>query len=228
MTDNIKSKKACDELVVNNIKLAGSIAARFLGRGYDWEDLTQVGVIGLMKAAKNFDTNYGVKFSTYAVPVIMGEIKIFLRDDGIIKISRSLKEIAAKGKKYAEELRGFLGREPTVEEISEKSGIPAESLMEAFDANMPVNSINASERDGKECDTPVADKTFFEEKLLNKILVSEMLDSLDRRERQVIILRYFKEKTQSETAKTIGVSQVQISRIEKAVINKLRKEFSIQ
>lgn len=228
MTDNIKSKKACDELVVNNIKLAGSIAARFLGRGYDWEDLTQVGVIGLMKAAKNFDTNYGVKFSTYAVPVIMGEIKIFLRDDGIIKISRSLKEIAAKGKKYAEELRGFLGREPTVEEISEKSGIPAESLMEAFDANMPVNSINAPERDGKECDTPVADKTFFEEKLLNKILVSEMLDSLDRRERQVIILRYFKEKTQSETAKTIGVSQVQVSRIEKAVINKLRKEFSIQ
>ncbi len=217
-------KKACNELAVNNMKLVRSIAARFTGRGYDREELSQIGAIGLIKAIEKFDTSYGVKFSTYAVPVIMGEIKRFLRDDGMIKISRSIKETAIKGKKYAEKLRVSLGREPTIAEISSESGIDEESLAEAFDANLPIGSIVVSDDDGNERELGAAPSD--EETILNKILVSDMLESLEKRERQIMILRYYRGKTQSETAKIIGVSQVQISRLEKAVIKKLRENFS--
>lgn len=220
-------KKACEELVINNMKLVGSIAARFSGRDYDWEDLRQIGAIGLMKAIDKFDTSYGVKFSTYAVPVIMGEIKRFLRDDGIIKISRSIKETAAKGKKYAEILRTRLGREPTFAEISKESGICEEELVEAFDAVMPVDSITRVDTEGQENEINIADNKYTEDDILNKIFVSDMLDRLSKRERQIIILRYYRGKTQCEAAGLIGVSQVQISRIEKAAIEKLRSEFSV-
>lgn len=235
MTDNIcllkrlKSgdKSAEDELVKNNMKLVSSIAARFSGRGCDWEDLVQVGAIGLLKAIEKFDCGYEVMFSTYAVPVIMGEIKRFLRDDGIIKISRSIKETAAKGKKCAEQLRTSLGREPTTSEVSEASGIDEEALIEAFDAIVPVDTLTCCNSEGEECETKIADESCTEENIINKIFVSDMLNSLSKRERQIIILRYFKGKTQSETAKLTGVSQVQISRLEKSIINKLRSEFSV-
>lgn len=217
-------KNACNELTVNNMKLVGSIAARFLGRGYEWEELSQVGAIGLMRAIEKFDTSYNVKFSTYAVPVIMGEIKRFLRDDGMIKISRSIKETAAKGKKYAEELRIKMGREPTIAEISAESGIAEDELVEAFDASLPVESIIVSDENGNERELGAAASQ--EEEILNKILVSDMLESLENRERQIMILRYYNGKTQTETAKIIGVSQVQISRIEKSVLKKLRENFS--
>ncbi len=234
MTDNalllerIKDgdESARDELVKNNMKLVGSIAARFTGRGYDWEDLSQIGAMGLLKAIDKFDLSYGVMFSTYAVPVIMGEIKRFLRDDGMIKISRSIKETAAKGKKYAENLCAKLGREPTTSEIAKESGIDEEELMEAFDAVMPVDTLTAFDSEGKEQEIKIADTEFSEENIINKIFVSDMLTSLPKRERQIIALRYFKGKTQSETAKLIGVSQVQISRLEKNIINKLKAKFS--
>jgi len=219
-------KKAEEKLVENNMKLVWSIAGRFSGYGYETDDLSQIGAIGLIKAIEKFDFSFGVKFSTYAVPVIMGEIKRFLRDDGIIKISRSLKESAIKGKKCAEALRYKLGREPTIEEISKESGIKSEILLEAFDASLPVDTITPVDSDGKEIEFNLPPQNDSEENLINKILVKEMLDKLSKRDRQVLILRYFKGKTQEQTAKIIGVSQVHVSRIEKSAIALLKSEFS--
>jgi len=219
-------KKAEEKLVDNNMKLVWSIAGRFSGYGYETDDLSQIGAIGLIKAIEKFDFSFGVKFSTYAVPVIMGEIKRFLRDDGIIKISRSLKESAIKGKKCAEALRYKLGREPTIEEISKESGIKSEILLEAFDASLPVDTITPVDSDGKEIEFNLPPQNDSEENLINKILVKEMLDKLSKRDRQVLILRYFKGKTQEQTAKIIGVSQVHVSRIEKSAIALLKSEFS--
>lgn len=217
-------KQAEEELVVNNMGLVKSIVGRFSQRGCETEDLIQIGVMGLIKAIHKFDLSYGAKFSTYAVPLIIGEIKCFLRDDGIIKISRNVKENAIKGKKYAEILRIKLGREPTFAEIAKESGVDEENLIEAFDAATPIESI-VSEQYGKECELPIADEKYNEEKILNKIFVKDMLGALDARERQIIIMRYFKGKTQAETAKIIGVSQVQISRIEKAVLCSLKEKY---
>ena len=218
-------KEAEEELVENNMRLVHSIAGRFSNCGYEIDDLSQIGAIGLIKAIHKFDTSYGVKFSTYAVPVIMGEIKRFLRDDGIVKVSRSLKESAFRGRKCAQNLRIKLGREPTIAEISKESGIGEEVLVEAFDALTPVEAISYVGGDGKEAELPIASKKNGEEEIINRVLVEDMLNSLDTREKQIIILRYFKGKTQSEIAKIIGVSQVQISRIEKASIEKLRRIY---
>ena len=218
-------KEAEEELVENNMRLVHSIAGRFSNCGYEIDDLSQVGAIGLIKAIHKFDLLYGVKFSTYAVPVILGEIKRFLRDDGIIKVSRNLKESAFRGKKCAHILRVKLGREPTIAEISEESGIEEEVLIEAFDAASPVEAISYVDTDGKQTEIPVASKKDGEDEIINRVLVEDMLNSLDTREKQIIILRYFKGKTQSEIAKIIGVSQVQISRIEKASIEKLRQIY---
>lgn len=227
LLENLKNgdKSAEEELVINNMNLVRSIAGRFSGRGCDADDLLQIGSIGLLKAIKKFDAGFGVKFSTYAVPVIAGEIKRFLRDDGIIKISRSLKESAAKGKKCAQLLRNRLGREPTIEEISIESGIASEELVEAFDAVIPPETITPQNRDGKEEEIKITTGTDEENKLIDRLLVEDMLKRLSDRERKVIVLRYFRGKTQSEIAEIIGVSQVQISRIEKASVEKLRREF---
>lgn len=233
MTDNaillerVKNgdKKACDMLVENNMNLVRSIAARFAGRGCEYEDLTQIGAIGLMKAIEKFDVGYGVKFSTYAVPVIMGEIKRFLRDDGMLKISRSIKETALKGKKCAEALRKSLGREPTIGEVSKESGIAVDVLTQAFDALLPPTSITQTDEDGKEYENVPGENK--EDEIINKIFVAALLKSLDTRQRQIMVLRYFRGMTQSETAKRVGISQVQVSRIEKAVIMRLREEMSI-
>lgn len=214
-----------EELVKNNMNLVRSIAGRFSGRGCETEDLLQIGAIGLIKAIHKFDMSYEVKFSTYAVPVIAGEIKRFLRDDGIIKISRNLKEIAQKGKRCREDLRGSLGREPTLQEISESSGIASETLVEAFDACMPVESISIQNEDGKEIENFPTNNNDEENEIVNRILVEDMLNSLGKREKQILLLRYFKGKTQAETAKIIGVSQVQISRLEKTAIKKLKENF---
>lgn len=233
MSDNIllieKVKKgdkiAEEELVKNNMNLVRSIAGRFLGRGCETEDLLQIGAIGLLKAIHKFDLSYKVKFSTYAVPVIAGEIKRFLRDDGIIKISRSLKEIAQKGKRCAEELRVSLGREPTLQEVSELSNIAMETLVEAFDACMPVESVNIPDENGKESEKFSLNNKDEENEIVNRIFVEDMLNSLPKREKQILLLRYFKGKTQAETAKIVGVSQVQISRLEKIAVKKLKESF---
>lgn len=213
-------KSAEDELIENNMGLVINAAKKFSGRGIDFEELTQVGAIGLIKAVKRFDYAFGVQFSTYAVPMIIGEIRRFLRDDGIIKISRTIKENAIKGIKVQEILRKSLGRDPTISEISRESGILVEDLVEAFEATTLPQSIYYENEDSNmeeklkspDCETPI----------INRILISGLLDKLENREKQIIILRYFKDKTQAQVAEIIGVSQVQISRIEKNVLKKLR------
>lgn len=213
-------KSAEDELIENNMGLVINAAKKFSGRGIDFEELTQVGAIGLIKAVKRFDYAFGVQFSTYAVPMIIGEIRRFLRDDGIIKISRTIKENAIKGIKVQEILRKSLGRDPTISEISRESGILVEDLVEAFEATTLPQSIYYENEDSNmeeklkspDCETPI----------INRILISGLLDKLENREKQIIILRYFKDKTQAQVAEIIGVSQVQISRIEKNVLKNLR------
>ena len=220
--------EAQDKLVENNMGLVYSIVKRYSGRGYETEDLVQIGAIGLIKAIKKFDTKFNVCFSTYAVPVIAGEIKRFLRDDGAVKISRTLKETAIKGRRTEEELRRVLNRDPTIGEIAEKCGVDADTLTEAFDAAAPPASIYDSiyengENEIRLLDTMAGDES--EEKIINKVMAENILTSLKPRERQVIVLRYYKGKTQSEIARIIGVSQVQVSRIEKRILENLRKSM---
>lgn len=219
---------ARDKLCSENMGLVWKIAKRFCSCGADIEDLAQTGSVGLIKAIDNFDESFGVKFSTYAVPMIMGEIKRFLRDDGIIKVSRSIKEKAQKGSYAREELIKRLNREPTICEIAEFSGISCEELLEAFEATAPPDSINRntySDSEQELCDSLKSSDS--EEKIVDKIMVENILLGLETRERQILVMRYFKGKTQQEIAKRIGVSQVQVSRIEKNVLEKIRKTQSV-
>lgn len=218
-------KRAENIMVEQNMGLVYSIAKRFCGRGYEYDDLIQVGSIGLIKSVKNFNPDFNVKFSTYAVPVITGEIKRYIRDDGAIKISRTLKENAMKGWRAEEILRKKLNREPTIREISEECGIETDILIEAFDAAAPPESIYESAYSGGDKEVRVIDTIIgddIEDGIINKVMIDNILNELKEREKAVLTLRYFKGKTQAEIAKIIGVSQVQISRIEKKVIEKIR------
>ncbi len=218
-------RNAENALIEQNMGLVYSIVKRFNVRGYETEDLVQIGAIGLIKAAKKFDTSFDVKFSTYAVPMIMGEIKRFLRDDGAIKISRTLKEVAMKGWRVEEILRKRLSREPTINEVSRECGISTQSLLEAYDAAMPPGSIYESVCTGGGKDIKLLDTISgenAEDEIINRVMVNGIMKMLTERERKIIILRYFRDKTQSEIAKSIGVSQVQVSRIEKKAIQKIR------
>ena len=219
--DSLARDKLCQE----NMGLVWNIVKRFSSYPVEMEDLAQTGTIGLLKAIDNFDTSHGVKFSTYAVPMIIGEIRRFLRDDGIIKVSRTLKRQAYLGYRARDELSLKLGREPTINEISEATGIPAVELATAFEAVAIPDSINreAYEGSGSEVIDSVK-STEDEEKIINKIAVKNILDKLSERERQILILRYFRGKTQAEIAPVLGVSQVQVSRIEKKVFERIRKE----
>lgn len=211
---------ARNKIVEENMGLVWSVVKHFSGRG-DLEDLAQIGAIGLIKAASNFNTDFNVKFSTYAVPMITGEIKRYLRDDGPIKVSRKLKEIAAKGRKCEEILRKKLGRDPKISEISKMCEVDTDELVSAFDACVAPESIyeyvydNISIIDGLSSEG-------HEETIINHVLIEQMLKNLKPKERQVMILRYIKGKSQTEIAKVIGVSQVQVSRIEKNTLNKMK------
>lgn len=221
-------KQAENMMVEENMGLVYSIVRRFTNRGYETEDLTQIGAIGLIKAVKKFNPEFNVQFSTYAVPMITGEIKRFLRDDGAVKISRSLKENAMKGWRSEELLRRRLNREPTIKEISEECGIDAESLIEAFEAAAPPESIYGSIYDNGEKEIHLLDVIAGEEiedSVINKVMIDDILSRLAPREKEIILLRYFRGKTQSEIAKVIGVSQVQISRIEKKAIVRIRESI---
>lgn len=221
-------KQAENRMVEENMGLVYSIVRRFLNRGYDAEDLTQIGAIGLIKAVKKFDPEFNVQFSTYAVPMITGEIKRFLRDDGAVKISRTLKENAMKGWRCEELLRRKLNRQPTINEISKECGIDAESLIEAFEAATPPESIYESIYDNGDKEIHLLDTLAGEEiedGVINKVMIDDILNRLTEREKEIILLRYFRGKTQSEIAKIIGVSQVQISRIEKKAIERIRGEM---
>ncbi len=218
--NNLQNEKRAEE----NMGLVHSVAKRFVGRGIEYEDLVQIGCIGLIKAVNNFDESTGYKFSTYAM--IMGEIKRHLRDDGMIKVSRSIKENAVKINYAQDKLKKQLGRSPTVNEISSETGISPEDIVSALDAVQPCRSLYEKH---DEDDTYVIDKikdtSGDEEKTLERIFLKELLDSLDNRDKKVILLRYFKEETQQQIADRLDVSQVQVSRIEKKVLETLRKKF---
>lgn len=222
-------KEARELLVIENTGLVYSVARRFLNRGYDLEDLFQIGCIGLIKSIDKFDITYDVKFSTYAVPMITGEIKRFLRDDGMMKVSRSLKENGMKIRQMQEKLRGEYGREPLLSEVSEQLQLTQAEVIEALEANYEVDSLQKTvyQSDGNEITLmeKIEDKKDENEQLVNQIAIKKVMELLEEREERIIRLRYFEEKTQTEIAKILGISQVQISRIEKKVLEKLRKEL---
>ena len=214
-------REAADCICRENMRLVQSIAARFIGRGTELSDLVQIGSVGLWKAVRGFDLSRGLKFSTYAVPMITGEIKRFLRDDGLVKVSRGLKERRLRALGVEEELRRSLSREPTVSEIAAKCGITVGELVEAYEACAPVGSIDIPAGEGMSTGGKIAD-TSQQARAENRVLASQLLSQLDPRERRVVMLRYGAEKTQSEIAEKIGVSQVHVSRIEKQALKKLR------
>ncbi|NMB27306.1 MAG: RNA polymerase sporulation sigma factor SigF [Tissierellia bacterium] len=220
-------KEAKDRLVRYNIGLVKSVLRGFTNRGYDVDDLFQIGSIGLLKAIDKFDLSYDVRFSTYAVPMIAGEIKRFLRDDGIIKVSRSLKQTANKVKYAQDNLSKTLGREPTIQEISEELKIDKEEIVMALESSYQPDYLYdiIYQNDGNPL--YLIDKISLEEdnekEIIDNILLKELLSQLKDRDRQVIVLRYFKDKTQVEVAKLLGISQVQVSRIEKRIIEDMKK-----
>ncbi|MBQ8912437.1 MAG: SigF/SigG family RNA polymerase sporulation sigma factor [Lachnospiraceae bacterium] len=225
-------KEAKEKIVSDNAGLVWSIARRFFGRGYDLEDIYQIGCIGLLKAIERFSEEYEVKFSTYAVPLIAGEIKRFLRDNGMIKVSRILKQNGYKISQAREELSIKLGRDPSMDEISAATGLTDEEIVMATDANKEIESIYQPvyEHDGSEMclvdklsDETESEKT--EETLYNKMLIEQAMKRLDEKEQKLINLRYFQDKTQSETAKELGISQVQVSRLEKKLLFIMRNSI---
>lgn len=221
-------REAREELFDKNVGLVHHVVKRFIGRGdIEAEDLFQIGSLGLLKAIEKFDFNYGVCFSTYAVPLIMGEIRRFLRDDGIIKISRSIKENGKRLKWLRESLQQKTGREPTISELSQESGIAVEDIVTALDAGREVESIYKTvyESDGSEvCLLDMLGKESESEEIINRLLLEKLLSELDEREKILIRLRYFENKTQIQVAGDMGMSQVQVSRMEKRVLLRLRQE----
>ena len=219
-------KNARDTLIEENIGLVWSIVRRFQNRGVEMEDLFQIGSIGLIKAVDKFDLSYEVQFSTYAVPMIAGEIKRFLRDDGMLKVSRPLKEMAGKAYGVREALEKKEGREPTVSEIAEEMGVAVEELMLAMEEGAQVESLQKIIYQGDGNDISLMDKLEEKEntneKLVNRLFLEEMLGELDGKERELIFKRYFLEKTQAVIADEMGISQVQVSRMEKKIIKEMR------
>ena len=214
-------KAARDKVLLENSGLIWSIVRRFLNRGYESEDLFQIGCIGMLKAIDRFDVNFKVAFSTYAVPLIAGEIRRFLRDDGIIKISRTIKENQLKIYLETEKFRKDNNREPTVEELSKVCDLTCEEIITALDASREVESIY------KEIDTgdKIEDESSHEIMVINRIMVKQLLETLEDTDRKIIILRYFQNKTQSEIANIVGMTQVQVSRTEKKILEKLKKQI---
>ena len=212
-------KENRDKMIEDNIGLVHSIAKRFTGRGVDYEDLFQTGCVGLIKAVDNFDESKGFKFSTYAVPVIMGEIRRIFRDGGAIKVSRALKEKSVKAQMLRERFAKRELREPTVSELSDMLGCGVDETAEILNVINPMLSLNSFGEDGSESlDVPFDNR----EEIFDRISVMQVMEKLSNEERFIIDSRYFNGKTQSETAQKLGVSQVQVSRKEKDIIKKLR------
>lgn len=220
-------KDAKEQLIKENSGLIWNVVRRFMGRGYETEDLYQIGAIGLIRAIDKFDFEYEVKFSTYAVPLISGEIKRFLRDDGMIKVSRTLKENQWKIKRTMESLQKEKGREPTVEEISEELSMEPEEIMLCMEAVVEVESMEQSiyGTDGKEISLKdrVASVKNEQEELMNRLFLQQLLDTLDERDRMLITLRYYENKTQNQVAELLGISQVQVSRLEKKILRRMKE-----
>ena len=223
-------RDAKEKLVEHNIGLVHSVLKGFFNRGYEVDDLFQIGSIGLLKAIDKFDNSFNVRFSTYAVPMIIGEIKRFLRDDGLIKVSRSLKQIAGQAKIAEEKLYKDLGREPTIVEISEEIGIDREEVVMALESSYHPNYLHDVVHQNDGSPLYLIDKISMDveedKEVVDNIILKDLLNELKPRDRQVIIFRYFKDKTQTEVAKILGISQVQVSRIEKRIIEEMRDKLA--
>lgn len=218
------NKELMSKLVIGNSNLIWSIATRFRDRGYEMEDLYQIGCIGFIKSIKRFDANYDVKLSTYAVPYILGEVKRFIRDDGPVKVSRSIKELSYKINIIQKEYMAKKGREASIDELCKLLKTDKEEIIIAIDSSNSVESIdrNLNEND----DVTLMDKLKCnvdeEKEIINRITVKELLQKLDDKSKKIIMLRYFRGKTQSQVANLMGISQVQVSRMEKRILNKMK------
>lgn len=226
-----QSDEAMTKIIESNSGLVWSVVNRYTGRGYSKEELYQVGCIGLIKAIKRFDIKFDVKISTYAVPYIIGEIKRFLRDDGPIKLSRSIKELANKIKEVQRNYIIKNGEEPTITYLSKELNVSKEEIIQTLDAIRPVESIDEEAyQDSPEGESKLAkignnnDETGM---LINKLCIKQLIAGLNEREKQIILLRYYKEKTQTEVAKILGITQVQVSRIEKKILDGMKQKIAI-
>lgn len=218
-------QSAREQIILENSGLIWSVARRYFGRGVDSDDLYQLGCLGFLKAIDGFDLQYGTEFSTYAVPKIAGEIRRFLRDDGTIKVSRSMKERAVTIKIARQRLTGVLGREPTLEELSSDTGLSVQDIAVAENATAVTESIQRENgEDGFTLEDILTDGN-LEESMIERISLREAVAKLPDREKMVILLRYYRGLTQDKTAQIIGVSQVQVSRIEKKALLLLRDFF---
>ena len=227
------SKEDMTKLIEDNSRLVWSIVRRFNGRGYDIEDLYQIGSIGLIKAIQRFDTSFEVRLSTYAVPYILGEIKRYIRDEGTVKISRSIKELNIKIIELQKEYLNKYGKEITLEQLAKELKTSKEDIAMALDSARPVNSIEDSQyRDNK------TDKTISlidqlssgkdeENEITNRITIKKLISELKDNEKEVILLRYYKGKTQMQVAKILGITQVQVSRIERKVLDNMKRKLTV-
>lgn len=226
------SKAAKEKIVSDNTGLVWSIARRFVNRGYDLEELYQIGCIGLLKACDRFESRYGVQFSTYAVPLIAGEIKRFLRDNGAIKVSRILKQNGYQISKAKEALLHKYGREATLDELADYTGLCVEDIVMATEANREVESIQQTicGKDGTQVSlverlVDEAQSEVAAENIMNRILVGQAMEKLGEMEQELIRLRFFEDSTQTEVAKVLGISQVQVSRLEKKILIQMRQNL---
>ena len=215
---------ACERLLWENSGLIWWVARRYYGRGVDPEDLYQLGCLGFLKAVRGFDPAFGCQFSTYAVPKIAGEIRRFLRDDGAVKVSRGLKERAGSIRAAREKLSARLGREPTLSELGAETGLEPEEIAAAEEANLPVASLQMETGDGLTLESVLGTEG-MEEGIVERESLRSAIGSLPERERRVVLLRYYRGMTQEQTARLLGVSQVQVSRIERRTMERLRRKL---
>lgn len=218
---------AREKLVMNNVGLVWSIVRHFSGRGYELEDLFQIGCVGLLKAIDKFNLDFEVKFSTYAVPMITGEIKRFLRDDGMIKVSRSVKELGMRVRAVREKLTGELGREPGLDEIAKRVGASREEVAASLEAAAEVESLYKSVGSGEDQNLCLMDRLPDErqeqEHMINRMVLKQLLEQLSEKEQEIIIRRYYENQTQSRIAADLNISQVQVSRLEKKILKRMRE-----
>ena len=220
-------EKAKEIIFINNSALLKSVINRFKNKGVEYEDLYQIASIGLLKAINNFDESFGVKFSTYTVPMVIGEIKRYIRDNGAVKVSRTLKILANKINRYIDAYQTDNGVQPAIDIIAKEFNISSEEVVVALDSSkMPLSIYDKyeEEEDGQELIDKIASKE-SEDNLLNKIHLKTVIDNLSEKEKKIVILRFFRDKTQSEIATELGVSQVQVSRLENKIIDRIRLTF---
>lgn len=221
-------EEATELLVSGNFPLIKSIVKGYLNKGVDYDDLYQIGCVGFLKAIKNFDPSFDVKFSTYAVPMISGEIKRFLRDDGAVKVSRSIKTLAIKIRSYIEKLKNEMQEIPSIEELAEKFSVEKEDVIIALDSSQQTVSLNAKIDEDDPNSQNVLDKFICEDKsddMLDKFILKNEIMNLPEKEKKVILLRFYRGKTQGEVAELLNVSQVQVSRLETKIIEQLKKKL---